>query len=230
MRAVQEVAVALLGDGARVLEAGDDRRGLLLARSADLVAGELRVEHHLAEEVEAGGEVVAQEFRGHDRAVGAGRGADPAAERLDRPGELLGRQLAGAATERVRRHRRHALLACRILGCPRTHDQMELDERQLVVLGDDHVEPVVEDRPRDAREPEVVLRVREPRQNEQQRERLHDTPPGRGGRPLAGRPGAGTGTSTTTVRCVRSRYVRATRWTSSALTARHASSRRKSAR
>src|SRR5438093_1378481 len=109
-------------------------------------------------------------------------------------------------------------------------DQLELDERQLVILGDDHVEPVVEDRPRDPRQAELVVPVREAGEDEKERQRLHDTPPGRGARLAAGRPGAGTGSRTTTVRWVGTRYVRATRWTSSAVTARQASSRPKSAR
>ena len=205
MRPVEEAPVALLGDRAGVLEAGDDARHLLLARPADLVACERGIEHHLPQEIQAGREVVAQELGGDNGAVGPRQGVDPAAQRLDRPGQLLGRQLAGAAPERVGGHRRHALLAGRILRRARADDQLELDERQLVILDDDHVEPVVEDRPRHPRQAELVVPVREAGEDEEQRERPHDTPPRRGARLAAGRPGAGTGSRTTIVRWVGTR-------------------------
>ena len=82
---------------------------------------------------------------------------------------------------------------------------MEVDQRQLVVLGDDHVESIVEDRARDLRQAELLVAVGDAGEDEQQREHPHDTPPGRGPRSPAGRPGAGTGTSTTTVRWVGTR-------------------------
>ena len=173
--------------------------GSCAAPAPDLVAREGRIEQHLAEEIEPGPEVLGEELGRDDGAVRARRRADAAAQPVDRARQLVGGELPRAPGERAGGERREAFLPRRVLRRARAHDQVELDQRQLVVLRDQHAEPVVEGRARDGRQAKLVGREGRGGERQEQRQRAHETPPARGGSSFTGWPEA-TGSRTTTVR------------------------------
>src|SRR5437667_9765129 len=93
----------------------------------------------------------------------------------------------------------------------------------MVVLDDQNTGAVFDGRARDRWEAELVGRERRGGERQEEDQRPHETPPGRGGSSFAGRPD-GIGSSTTTVRCAGWRWAAATRLTSSAPTFSHAAS------
>ena len=230
MGAVEEGRKALLGDGARVIERGDDLCRLLLARPAHLVAGKGGIEQHLTEQVKTRGEVLGEELRADHRGFDTRRRIQAATERIDRSRQRLRREGSRAAAEGGGRQRGEPGLARWILSCAGADHDVELDERQLVILGDDQAKPIVEGRSPDRRE--LVCPAAGCERDEEDGDgerRLHRTAPPVGMRSPAGRPD-GTGTRTITVRWVGTRSVAASRRTSSTVTASHSASRRKMAR
>src|SRR5207245_2101967 len=152
-------------------------------------------------QVKTRGEVLGEELRADHRGFDTRRRIQAATERIDRSRQRLRREGSRAAAEGGGRQRGEPGLTRWILSCAGADHDVELDERQLVILGDDQAKPIVEGRSPDRRElvrPAATGSERHEQSGDAER-RLHRTAPPVGMRSLAGRP-PGPGARTNTVR------------------------------
>ncbi len=189
---VEEGAEAPLGHRRRVLERLHERGELCFTSAANLVARERGLAQRDPQELESGAEVVAQELPVDDRAVAPGGGVERRAEGIDRARELLRGERSRAPRQRIGRERRETLLAGGILGRAGADHDVELDQRDLVVLGDDDAEAVLQRHARDRWQLEWLRRPGEDGEQQDEEQRRATT--------HRGAPSAVTGTSTTVVR------------------------------
>src|SRR5437660_1034327 len=127
-------------------------------------------------------------------ATASGRGRQAPTERIDRSRQRLRREGSRAAAEGGGRQRGEPGLTRWILSCAGADHDVELDERQLVILGDDQAKPIVEGRSPDRRElvrPAATGSERHEQSGDAER-RLHRTAPPVGMRSPPGPP-PGTG-------------------------------------
>jgi hypothetical protein len=169
----------------------------LRSHAVDLVRRERRLPHDLVEQRERGGKSGRRRAHAHDRRVVARRGVEPRAQRVGGGGQLDRAARRRSLRQQRRDERREAGFVLALRGRAAAHHQLGRDQRQVALRERDDMQAVVEHALDRRRQRRVARRPRG----------------GNGRRAHCGR-------YSTAVRFSGRKYVRATRCTSSAPTAR----------
>ncbi len=137
VEAVDQPIDHLAGDVVRILRRHLQARHRLLALPLDLLRRERRPPHDVGHQLQRQRQAVLHHDRVDVGEVGAGAGAENAADEIDRVGDLFGGAIARALIEERRRQHRQPHLAFRILRRAGAHDHAHAD-RRLFVMADQH--------------------------------------------------------------------------------------------
>ena len=141
-RAIDDARERELDQRARVVARLQQIRQPLLAQAIELRRGEGGAQRHVRHQRQRIAELRDRHREPHRRIIKRARRREIRAEELERVGEVERRSRAGAFVEHGGGEAADAELADRIRGAARTHDQVDLRERHLVMLDDPHPEAV----------------------------------------------------------------------------------------